>query len=230
MKKLLLLILLMPIISFGQTVGNGSGITTDTQAGIVFEDVEIEGTPFMNPTYKQGETVINGKSKTKALMRYNAYYDSIELLDENKGPRKLLRRKSIEAVFDGKTYKIYTYSDFGKIREGYFNPLNEGETKLLFKPKKIFIQAEKPENGYDKYDPPTYKDISTYYIVKGDAPAIKTKLSKKQILKHLGKNTQQIKNYMTAEKLNLKKENDVIQLIDYYNSLLPESLDKGAQS
>ena len=104
MKKLLLLVLLSSTITFAQVVGNGSGITTDTQAGIVFEEVPIEGTPFMNPTYKQGETIINGKNKTKALMRYNAYYDSIELLDENGTPRKLLRRKSIEANFDGKTY------------------------------------------------------------------------------------------------------------------------------
>ncbi len=230
MKKFLTFILLMPFITFGQVVGNGSGITTDTQAGIVIREVPIEGSPYINPTYKEGETIINGKSKTKALMRYNAYYDSIELLDENKSPRKLLRRKSIQAILDGRTYKIFDYAEAGKIREAYFNPLNKGDVKLLFRPKKIFIQAEKPEDGYDKYDPPVYKDISTYYVLNGDSHATKIKLSKKQILKHLSKNTASIKNYITSEKLNLKKESDVIRLFDYYNSLFPPSSDKGAQS
>ncbi len=225
--KLLLLILLTPIFTFAQVVGNGSGITTDTQAGIVFREVPIEGTPFVNPIYKEGETIINGNSKTKALMRYNAYYDSIELLDENGVSRKLLRRKSIEANFDGKTYKIFNYSEAGKVREAYFNPLNEGEIMLLFRPKKLFVQAEKPEDGYDKYDPPTYKDVSSYFIRTGDSPATKTKLSKKQILKHLNKNIAEVKKYMAMEKLDLKKESDVIKLIDYYNSLVPHSSDNG---
>lgn len=229
MKKLLFLLLTTPIILLGQ-FGNGDGITTDAQVGIVMEEVPIEGTPFMNPTYKLGETIVNGKSKTKALMRYNAYYDSIELLDENNTPRKLLRRKSIQAFFDGKTYKIFDYAEAGKIREAYFNPFNKGEIKLLFRPKKIFIQAEKPDSGYDTYDPPIYKDISSYYILIGEAPATKTRLGKKQLLKHLTKNTAQVKKFISNEKLNLKKEADVIELIDYYNSLLPQSLEKGAQS
>ena len=228
--KYFFLVLAIPFTFYGQIVGNGDGITTDTQIGITIEEVPIEGTPYMNPTYKHGETVINKKNRTKALMRYDAFYDAVELLDENNTPRKLLRRKSIQAVFDGKTYKIFDYAEVGKIREGYFNPLNKGETKLLFKPKKIFIQAEKPDHGYDTYKPPIYKDVSSYYIVSESSPAKRINLSKKQILKHLDNNTAQLKKYITTEKLNLKKESDVIQLIDYYNSILPQSLEKGAQS
>ncbi len=230
MKKLLFLLLAAPVFAFGQVIGNGDGITTDVQVGIVFFEVDIEGTPFINPTYKEGETLINGKSGGKALMRYNAYNASIELLDENNTPRKLLRRKSIDAVFDGKTYKIFDYAEAGKIRESYFNPLNKGEIKLLLKPKKIFVQAEQPEDGYDKFDPPIYKDISSYYVVNRNSPATKARLGKKQILKHLPNHTAHIKKYIASENLNLKKESDVIQLFDYYNSLLPPSTEKGAQS
>ena len=229
MKKFLF-ILILPLSFYGQVVGNGDGITTDTQVGIVIMEVPIEGTPYMNATYKHGETVINGINRTKALMRYNAYNDAIELLDENNTPRKLLRRKSIEAIFDGKTYKIFDYLEGGKAREGYFNPLNTGVVKLVFKPKKMFVQAEKPDHGYDTYKPPIYKDISSYYIISGDRPAIKTRLGKKQILNHLTKNKAQVKKFISSEKLNLKKEVDVIELIDYYNSLLPPSLEKRAHS
>lgn len=229
MKKLQFLFLLVPILTFGQIAGNGDGITTDTQVGIVIEEVPIEGTPYMNASYKHGETIINGQSRTKALMRYNAYYDSIELLDENNTPRKLLRRKSIEATFDGKTYKIFDYAEAGKVRQAYFNPLNKGGVQLLFRPKKLFVQAEKPDNGYDKYDPPIYKDVSAYYLREGEAPAVKIRLSKNQLLKYLDQNTAKIKKYIATEKLNLKKEGDVIQLVKYYNTLLPDSSQEDAQ-
>jgi len=230
MKKLLFLLLAAPIFTFGQVIGNGDGITTDVQVGIVFFELDIEGSPYMNPTYKLGETFINGKSGSKALMRYNAYNASIELLDENNTPRKLLRRRSIEAIFDGKTYKIFEYAEAGKIRESYFNPLNKGKIKLLLKPKKSFVQAEQPEDGYDKFDPPIYKNISSYYVIDGDSPATKTRLGKKQILKHLPRHNAQIKKFIASEKLNLKTESDIIKLFDYYNSLLPPSIEKGAQS
>lgn len=228
--KYIFIFFVIPFTFYGQLIGNGDGITTDTQVGIVIEEVPIEGTPYINSTYKHGETVINGINRTKALMRYNAYNDAIELLDENNTPRKLLRRKSIEALFDGRTYKIFDYAEGGKTREGYFNPLNTGEIKLLFKPKKMFVQAEKPDHGYDTYKPPIYMDISSYYLLSGDAPAHKTKLGKKQILKHLTKNMAQVKKYISTEKLNLKREGDVIELIDYYNSLLPQTAKKMAQS
>lgn len=229
MKNLLFLILITPAILCSQ-FSNRNRVMSHSQIQTVSEEVPIEGTPFMNPTYKLGETIISGKSKTKALMRYNAYYDSIELLDKNNTPRKLLRRKSIHAIFDGKTYQIFEYTEAGKKREGYFNPLNVGQVKLLFKPKKMFVQAKIPEHGYDNYEPPTYQDISAYYIINGEDIAIKTRLNKKQILKHLDKNTSQIRKFISNQKLNLKKETDVIRLIDYYNTLIKQTAKKNPQS
>ena len=227
MKNLLFLLLTTPAILCSQF---NNRVLSHSQIETVSVEVPIEGTPFMNPTYKQGETIISGKSKTKALMRYNAYYDSIELLDENNTPRKLLRRKSIHAIFDGKTYQIFEYDEAGKKREGYFNPLNIGEVKLLFKPKKMFVQAKKPEHGYDQYKPPTFQDISSHYVIIGESTAIKTRLSKKQILKHLDKNTSQIRKLISNQKLNLQKEADVITLIDYYNTLHTKTAKKNPQS
>ena len=219
MKNLILFLMLNCSFSFCQTVGNGDGISTDIQAGIVMREVPIQGSPYMNEIYKKGETIINDKTQTTALMRYDAYNDAIEILDKNRNPRKLLRRPNIKATFDGKTYLVLEYLETGRTKMGYFNPLNQGETVLLFKPKKKFVQAEKPEHGYDDYDPPTYRDVSAYYIKKGDEPAQEIRLSKRDLLKSMDDKKSLLKKFISEHSLNLRKESDVIKLLGYYNRI-----------
>ncbi len=219
MEKFWIIMLLGTVSAYAQINGNGDGITTDTQAGIVIREVPIEGSRYMNEIYKQGETIINGTQQTAALMRYDALNDAVELLDNNQQPRKLLRRKNIWAIFDGKTYAVLDYKEGNRIKEGYFNPLNIGKIVLLFKPKKMFRQAEKPDNGYDTYDPPAYLDISEHYIKKGDAPAQLIKLNKRNVLKAIGGNTAELKKYVSQNSLNLGKEEDVVRLLDHYNKI-----------
>lgn len=220
MKNILVVLFFVPGLFYAQAnIGNGDGQTTDTQIGIVMHEIPIEGSPYMNPAYKKGETIMNGKTKRSALMRYNAFSDAIELLDENNTPRKLLRRKSIQATIDGKTYKIYDHQRNGKIREGYFNPLSEGEISFLFKPKKIFVQAQKPDHGYDDFDPPIYKDVSAYYVKNKSSAAVKIRLTKKQVLKHLANHKDEIRNFITKHKLRFNIEDDVVKLFDYYNEI-----------
>lgn len=219
MKNLFYLVFLFTIPMISQTIGNGDGISTDIQAGIVMREVEIQGSPYINEVYKKGETIINGKSRTSALMRYDAYHDAVEILDENRKARKLLRRPSIMAVFDGKTYEVLEYKEGKQVKMGYFNPLNQGHTQLLFKPKKKFVQAEKPENGYDDYDPPVYKDISAYFIKREGQSATMIKLNKKGLLKALNDQEALLKKFIKKHSLDLKKETHAIRLIQYYNSI-----------
>jgi len=219
MKNILYLFLLISSFVYTQTIGNGDGIKTDAQAGLVFREVPVEGTPFLDNIYKKGETIINGKVQSTALMRYNAFNDYVEILDENHEPRRLLRRNNIIAVFGGNTYEIINYKDSGKIKLGYLNPLNEGNSVLYFRPKKRFSQAEKPDHGYDDYDPPTYKDISSYYIKHGNIAAEEIKLNKRSLLKTLEDKSDDLKIFIQYNNLNLKKKEDAIKLLEYYNSL-----------
>jgi len=43
----------------------------------------IKGSPYLNEEHQEG-LIINGETKTEALIGYNAYYDSFQALDENK--------------------------------------------------------------------------------------------------------------------------------------------------
>lgn len=203
-----------------QIAGKESSITTHGQFHILSLEVPILGSPYINEVYKEGETVISGKTQTAALMRYNALNESVELLDRaSQKPRKLLRRKNISATFGGKTYAVMEYNEGSKIKLGYFNQLNQGKISLLYRPKKTFVQAENPDNGYDKYDPPTYKDVSEYYIRVGDESASFIRLNKRQVLKAINDKEEILRPFIKKHRLNLKKESDVLLLLNYYNSL-----------
>jgi hypothetical protein len=221
MNKLLIFIFFVSNICFSQgvqTIGRSSGLMTPAQMGMSFFEVPIEGSPYINEIFKKGKTIINGKHTSDALMRYDAYRDAIEIKNENGIARTLLRRSNIVADIDGTSYMVREYRETGENKLGYFNPLNEGYARLLIKPKKIFTQAENPENGYDTFKPAKYQDISIYYMQKGDEPAIETKLSKRKILSFLDDSSDTLKQYIKKNELNMQSESDIIKLINYYNT------------
>lgn len=225
MKKIILLLFVIAIIDLNaqgvlEVANSNRSITTHGQFYIHSTEIPILGSQYINETFKEGETLISGKSQTAALMRYDALNEAVELLDRStQKPRKLLRRKNISATFDGKTYLVMDYMEGSKIKLGYFNQLNEGKVRLLYRPKKKFVQAENPDNGYDVYDPPTFKDVSQHYIKVGDKPASLLKLRKRSILKAINDKEAILKLFIKKHKLNLSKEADIILLLNYYNSL-----------
>lgn len=188
------------------------------QIGTVFKEVPIEGSPYENELYKMGVTSVHGK-EMNLLMRFDAYTDQIEMIDARQKKFNLLKRPDLQAEFEGKTYKLLEYRENGVRKTGYFNPLTTGEAVLYFKPRKVFIQAEKPENGYDEYTPPHFAEDHAYYIqVDGEMPE-EIHLGKRSLLKHLRHQSKALKRYIEENDLKLATQSGAVDLINYYNSL-----------
>lgn len=219
MNKLYFLFMFFLSLGYGQVIGNGDGITTDVQVGIVYREVPIEGSAYINDIYKSGKIYINGVVRSEALMRFDAVNEAIEILNENGKPRKLFRQNNIKVTFDNLIYEVDEYMEGEKTKMAYFNPLNSGDVKLLFRPKKVFLQAENPDNGYDSFSPPKYKDVSSYYLKFGNNPAEYINLSKRAIIKALGQYEKTLKDYISTQELNLRNQKDAIQLIQFFNTL-----------
>ena len=225
MRTLLILAALSCGISYGQdlasSVDDVAGNNTnffDMQIGTVYKEVPIDGTPYMDEIYKTGVANVNGK-EVRLLMRYDAFKDQIELKDRMQKSFNLLRREDLHATFGGKKYVAIPYEVNGEKTLGYANPLNEGSVVLYFKPKKVFVQAQKPENGYADYVPPKYKEDNAYYIRKGTGMAEKIRLAKGPVLKYLRDKAPEVKKYVSENSLSLKTEREVVQLLNYYNTL-----------
>lgn len=188
------------------------------QIGTVFKEVPIEGSPYVDELYKMGVASVNGK-EISLLMRYDAYNDQIELIDKKNKAFNLLKKDNIEAEFEGKTYKVVEYSDKGEKKLVYVNPLTTGEVVLYFKPRKVFVQAEKPENGYDDFAPPRYEDKHFYLIARNGKAAEQIRLAKGPLLRFLRDKAPELRDYIDRQELEFKTPEDAVKLINYYNSL-----------
>ncbi|HBU79256.1 MAG TPA: hypothetical protein DEF18_14245 [Muricauda sp.] len=182
-------------------------------------NLKTEGSPYFNEEFEWGQVLVNGKTKSTGNLRYNAVNSEIELQKGEKEYTAVLKRNYISALIQNKLYKLYPYIEDNNnetIRIGYFTPLNEGNLKLLYKPEKKLRRGKTAATNYDRSVPPRYIDISSYYIQKGDEPAIKIYLRKKYFYDILGKDN--IKEYVKSNNLKLNKEGDAIKVMEYYNT------------
>ncbi|MEB8330741.1 hypothetical protein OO009_15390 [Flavobacteriaceae bacterium KMM 6897] len=221
-SNFIFLILLYPILSFAQistTTPEGSPISFQTVSG-QYKDVPAEGSPFISENFENGEIYVNEELKLKNKLRYNAYRNEIQILQADETFNVLLKRSYMSAKIEDRTYKLFLYMD-NKNREktGYFNPLNEGQLVLLFKPEIILKQSKEPETGYDKYRAAKYIENNSYYIKNGSENAYEIRLSKRSIFKIAKKNREEMNSFVKENNLNLRKIDDVIFLLNYYNTL-----------
>ncbi|WP_405413062.1 hypothetical protein [Maribacter sp. Asnod1-A12] len=203
------------------------GIVNFVTSSTEIAPTKAKGSPYLNEEFIHGEVIVNGKVEEIGKMRYNAYRNEVEILDDisEDSYYSLLKRVYIHVEIGGKRYKIFTYIDTDKsIKTSYFTDLNEGKLKLLFKPEALLKQARSPSTSYEKYSPPTYVWNSSYYLLDetnpdGENHAVKVRLTKNQILEFTGSKKEEMKIYIKNNKLNLRQEKDVISFLNYFNSL-----------
>ena len=228
MKKVLYFLVLFSSFSYAQP-GITSYLTGVSPCGgnCVFEiendysDISVEGSPYLDEKFRPAKISVNGKLENKIEARYNALKEEIEIIEKNNStqPYSLLRRDYVQVKIGDRFYEIYNFVEKDQIKKGYFNPLNDGETRLLLRAKKKLTKAKIPVSGYESYFPPSYVEDFSYYLKKGDSPAKQIKLNKRKLLDLLSDKAESIENYISQNSLKLKNETEVLELLNYYNSL-----------
>jgi len=216
---LLILAILVLTSTTAQSVALPSNYIRDNILGNNDLPVDVQGSPYATENFIIGKVSIN-KDSFRTLLRYNAYLDEIQVKESEDKIISLLKRDYISAKIGNKTYAIHDFKN-GKedVRRGYFVELNEGATKLILRERKEFVKGKKATSAYKNDTPSRLIDKKTYYIQEGDNPAQLIKLSKKSILPHLSKHKTEVSQFISENKLKLKKEENIIKLLDYYSSL-----------
>lgn len=183
-------------------------------------DNDVQGSPYLQEEFKRGGIYKNQELLVNVKMRFNAHRGEMEFIGVNDSIYVLGKTKELWAEMDSRSYRIMLFENkIGQVRNAYFNELNEGDLKLLFKPQ---IDFKKGKETYDSYRPkvkPSFVKNGSYYIKTGDTPANKIRLNRKNVLKLLSKEKEEILAFVKKNKLDLGNETDVVQLLNYYNSL-----------
>ncbi len=177
----------------------------------------VTGSPYQNENFLPGTVTIADKS-FNTYIRYNALNDVFETKNETGEVTALLRRPDIKVTLEGKQHKIIKFMDDNEMtKQRYFVILAEGETMFLKNEGVEFREAQQASSSYSQSKPASLVPYTKYYIKKGDAPAVEVSLRKKSVLNILDDN--QVEKYVKENKLKLKEEEEVIRVLNHFNSL-----------
>jgi len=234
MKKLFFILFIIPALLIAQ---NDDGIQNDvvnrnaSNALRINYKTENEGNPYLYDEWKKGYLVINDTviSKQDKLQMDLEKGELIVGMGEGRGT--IIDDKSITGFAINKPDNINKHfyvrlepSQFeDKDRTSHFYEVisNLEKTNYLVKEVQKYLYDPNRSRGYQTENslPMEWKKRTYYFIKNSSGEYIKTKLNKKAVLKVLSDKNKEVKSYVASNKINLKKEHDIVKLLNYYHSL-----------
>ena len=239
MKRVILSLLLMiSAISFAQidksmvatednlqNISRSASIVMTTDMDELYEG--IRGTPYLFTGWRQGNIYLKDSSQIKNInIKYNIYTDDVLYLNSKSGDSLIIERSLIREfqMLNDSASNIITFKEMNMKpgndgKSTFVKVLYDSKSEFLMKYIKVFIKADY-KGAYTagrKYD--EYTDDLQYYILKDNNELNKIKLGKKAVIKVLAEKENKIKSFIDQQGLTLDNENDVIKVLDYYDSI-----------
>ena len=178
----------------------------------------VLGSPYLNEEFVIGSVNIKGEESYKTLLRYNAYNDELEM-KSGTTTSAVMKRDYISVSIGRDVFSVHAFAYEDGIKNGYFNALNEGKAVLLRRRQVILKAGQEATSSYAKDKPPKFEMQESYYITIDGETAQPVKLNKKGVLNVLADNAGDLGGYIKKNKLKLKSEQEVLKLLEHYNTL-----------
>ncbi len=208
-----------------QNISRSSGVVIITNMDELYEG--IKGTPYLFPAWRQGNIYLKDSSYIKNIkIKYNIYTDDVLYLNTGSGDSLIIGRSLINAfeILDDSAGDTILFKDMNlkpgnNSKSKFIKVLYDGKSKFLIKYNKFFIKADYKGayNAGRKYD--EYTDNYQYYILKDNNELNKVKLNKKSVIKVLSDKKNKVKSFIDIQGLALNNENDIISVLEYYDSI-----------
>ncbi len=227
---------LIPLLSLGQieqrvNLKNGS----DNTSRVIYNreyrnsatDIKysyIKGSPYLNDSLTIGKIrLLNGDSII-SYMRYDMYADEIEFL-KNEKLYTVYNKSELDYIIIGDITFIYTkYIDDNQFIKGYLIELIKDKVSLFSSKHVQFISARPPQTmPYSEASPAKFSQVETKWYFAINKQPISQFDTNNEGIKLISLNNdiyRKLKQYIKINKLKIKRKEDLIKLIIYYNSLL----------
>ena len=181
----------------------------------------MRGSPYLLSQWTQADiTYANNKTEKDVPVKYDVYANQL-IMRRPQGDSVVIVSPTVNSflIKDINSGKNRVFSRFNdaktddpSLKEELLEVLYEGKTALLVRYDKT-IQKASYQGAYSANRPyDELEDEKNYYLRKPDQTFVKTKLNKKHLLEHLTA-TAELKKWVDTEKLDLKKEADVVRLL-----------------
>ncbi|WP_424493524.1 hypothetical protein [Salinimicrobium sp. GXAS 041] len=184
-----------------------------------------DGTPYLYKEFKRGVLQFPDHEPLAAQIRYDVAKEEMQIKFDEESFRVL--HDGIPVQIEGDLYKKFTYRGEEKHIDllGYFRVITpeagKGDLLLLEKPYKK-VKRGKAAAAMQKAKPPRYVDKSDFYLRLPDSNlAVKADKKLKNFLKVFPADEQDaLKSFIKENKLKPKKEEDLKQIVQYYNTAI----------
>jgi len=182
---------------------------------IEFKD--ISGHPYSNRELLPGSVIfVSGAQYDSIPMRYNWYANVMEFKPEEELLVMPQAGNIVAVVIDSVRYVPF-YNQ--KSIKGYLVELCRGNYSLFKKEEVIFFDPKPAQSGYEGAQPARFEWSNPSYIVVSDEGALfRLDLNKKKMPQQFPGYEEKISSFLSENKINLKKEEDLISLIRKINS------------
>lgn len=178
----------------------------------------MDGNPYINGKEFR-KVAIDGYSKNVQNLRYNAYEDEMEFMQDgknyfaNKEEGIVIKMPEIN-----KTYKAvkYLYND-----RSYFNylvVLSSGVKFNLYKRESVeLLKGEKSPNAYGKDANDYFSKTKDLYLIGNKKVLDKFPKTAKEAIALFSPVKNDVAEFIKNQKINLNKEEDMIKLVNFVN-------------
>jgi len=180
----------------------------------------IEGSAYLDENFTDGDVFLaTGDKYSKIPLRYNVYNDQIEFKSNSGIVYNINNPESLRELTIGKSRFIYTDCKSKKKEIKMFTEvIKEGKVSLL-KHHRIKLMPSKPAETHRDAQSPRFVNIPSEYLIQMADGKAQLFRNKKELLNILFYKSKEINELISREKLSTTKEDELIRIIDFYNSL-----------
>lgn len=194
--------------------GNVSSETLRMRSGYL-SPISTEGSPFIYPQYKKASIANN---KTLVDMRYNAYKDEVEIVNNGQNMTIFKRPEySPIHIIDSDEYIYlldYTYN--GKKMTGYLFQVKKCQGfDILMRISKSFDKGRYAQDSFDLDKTNSYEDVpDVFFIKKDNGEVLQLPDTKKKLIELFPDKKVKIEQSIKVNKIDTRKLESVTQLIN----------------
>jgi hypothetical protein len=184
-----------------------------------FKYSEVRGTPFLIDKWMTGTVTVPNGRYIDLQMKYDVYENTL-LFNRNDQAfvfqDPVLSFTLMPVPGDSSSYMHFTkgVSAPGLKEDQFVQVLVEGKILLYKSDIKLLSELNEINRGVVQ----SFSKASRYFALKNNVIEL-IKLNKNEIMALVADHEKQVTSFISLHKFSFKKEQDIIAILDYYNSL-----------
>lgn len=223
MKKIIFMTVLGMISShFLMAQGNTRSsieANANTSGNVVMlgQDVQFENSPYLSDVFQEAVLMYKDEKLSKLMVRFNTFSNALEYQQD--GNNFTLTEPAIVGfrLPDGSIFRRgFQNIDKKQTNLTFYQVLSEGNLSLVKFPHSRMQNKTQYNQATKMY---AYVSDESFYLAKTDGTLVKVKKDKKSIFEAIPDKKEQLEEYLNKEKLKLNNWENIIKLLNYYNSI-----------